>query len=550
MKNIKNIIIFSAASLLAVGCAEERESSFMVDKPESAALYEQLSSYDVLKSYLPEGGMKVAAAMTHDQFTAKGTMYSLAVNNFTAISPAAYMNMAGNMTTDGVVDASKLQALADEANASGIEAFGPTIISHRNQLGSYIRGLYADVYVPGEKLNYNDLVEDFESSPSVSLTSGGTVEIVDDPDDGKSGKVIHVNKAKRSFAKISIKLPEGRTLGDYDKICYHVRINKGIQQQLYFGINDNATVSYGLTAKKLGCELNKWNKDGVNFDMSKLNLSEDDRKLNEFTLVTGLSVASTSCEYWIDNIKFVADHELPGTTIVKTPEERAAIVTDVLNTWTKGVMKAASGYIKAFDLVEDPMSDDDSEMLRLVPGETEEAGETVADDEYYYSETLGEDYVNKVAALVRENAIDADGNKVAVKLFVSEGGLEQGNKCDRLVQQLRKWESIDGISVKLALNCSDNAADNAAAIDNLKQMFGKLAASGKLVRIASLDVNNNDNAAGFISDIVKAFIACIPATQRYGITLPVTEGDKAGLWTAGYNRTLTYKGAVEALSGK
>lgn len=539
----KNYIIYLAASLLMVGCAEERESGFMVDKPESATLYEQLSAYDVLKSYLPEGEMKVAAAMAQEQFTAKGTMYSLAVNNFTAISPVAYMNMAGNMTTEGVVDASKLQALADEANASGIEAFGPTIISHRNQLGSYIRGLYADVYVPGDKVEFNDLVEDFESSPSVSLTSAGTIEVVDDPD-GKSGKVIHVNKAKKSFTKISIKLPEGRTLGDYDKICYHVRVNKGIYQQLNFGINDNTPVPYGSTAQGLGCEVNKWNKDGVNFDMLKLNLSEDEKKLNEFTLVTGLNVASTSCEYWIDNIKFVADHELPGTTIVKTPEERAAIVTDVLNTWTQGVMKAASGYIKSFDLVEDPMSDDDSEMLRPV------SEESVADDEYYYNEYLGEDYVDKVAALVRENAVDAEGNKVAVKLFVSESNLDQGNKCDRLVQQLKKWESIDGISVKLALNCSDNATENTATIDNLKQMFGKLAASGKLIRIASLDVNNNGNAASFISDIVKAFIACVPAAQRHSITLPVTEGEKAGLWTAGYNRTLTYKGAIEALSGK
>lgn len=539
----KNYIIYLAASLLMVGCAEERESGFMVDKPESATLYEQLSSYDVLKSYLPEGEMKVAAAIAQEQFTAKGTMYSLAVNNFTAISPVAYMNMAGNMTTDGVVDASKLQALADEANASEIEAFGPTIISHRNQLGSYIRGLYADVYVPGDKVEFSDLVEDFESSPSVSLTSAGTIEVVDDPD-GKSGKVIHVNKAKKSFAKISIKLPEGRTLGDYDKICYHVRINKGIYQQLNFGINDNTPVPYGSTAQGMGCEVNKWNKDGVNFEMSKLNLSEDEKKLNEFTLVTGLSVASTSCEYWIDNIKFVADHELPGTTIVKTPEERAVIVTDVLNTWTQGVMKAASGYIKAFDLVEDPMSDDDSEMLRQVPAET------VADDEYYYNEYLGEDYVNKVAALVRENALDADGNKVSVKLFVSECGLEQGNKCDRLVQQLKKWESIDGISVKLALNCSDNATENDATIENLKQMFGKLATSGKLIRIASLDVNNNDNTAEFLSDIVKAFIAKVPAAQRHSVTLPVIEGSNAGLWDSGYNRTLTYKGAVEALSGK
>lgn len=539
----KNYIIYLAASLLMVGCAEERESGFMVDKPESATLYEQLSSYDVLKSYLPEGEMKVAAAIAQEQFTAKGTMYSLAVNNFTAISPVAYMNMAGNMTTDGVVDASKLQALADEANASEIEAFGPTIISHRNQLGSYIRGLYADVYVPGDKVEFSDLVEDFESSPSVSLTSAGTIEVVDDPD-GKSGKVIHVNKAKKSFAKISIKLPEGRTLGDYDKICYHVRINKGIYQQLNFGINENTPVPYGSTAQGMGCEVNKWNKDGVNFEMSKLNLSEDEKKLNEFTLVTGLSVASTSCEYWIDNIKFVADHELPGTTIVKTPEERAAIVTDVLNTWTQGVMKAASGYIKAFDLVEDPMSDDDSEMLRQVPAET------VADDEYYYNEYLGEDYVNKVATLVRENALDADGNKVSVKLFVSECGLEQGNKCDRLVQQLKKWESIDGISVKLALNCSDNATENDATIENLKQMFGKLATSGKLIRIASLDVNNNDNTAEFLSDIVKAFIAKVPAAQRHSVTLPVIEGSNAGLWDSGYNRTLTYKGAVEALSGK
>lgn len=539
----KNYIIYLATSLLMVGCAEERESDFMVEKPESAVLYEQLSSYDVLKNYIPEGGMKVAAAMAQDQFTAKGAMYSLAVNNFNALSPSAYMNMAANMTEDGVVDASKLQALAEEAKASGIDAFGPVIISHRNQLGNHIRSLYADEYIPGDPVKYNDLVEDFESSPTVSLTSAGTIEIVDDPE-GKNGKVVHVNKAKKSFAKINIKLPEGRTLGDYDNICYHIRINKGVYQQLNFGINDKTPVPYGSTAQNLGCEVNKWNKDGVSFDMSKLNLTEEEKKLNEFTLVTGLNVASTSCEYWIDNIKFVADHQLPGTTIVKTPEERAEIVENFLNNWISGVMKSAAGYINAFDIVEDPMSDSDTEMLRPVPSET------IAAEEYYYNETLGDEYVNKVAALVRENAVDTAGNKVAVKLFVSEYGLEQGNKCDRLVEQLKKWSEVDGISVKLTLTCSDDAAENTATINSLKQMFGKLATSGKLIRIASLDVNNGDKAADFISAIVKAFKDGVPSAQRHSMTLPVIEGNNAGLWTSGYNRTIIYKGVVEALSDK
>ena len=82
MNNMNNkSIFFLAASLLMVGCAEERESDFMVEKPASVAEYEKLSAYEPLTACAPQG-LKIATVLTPSEYTSKQTIYSLAIANF------------------------------------------------------------------------------------------------------------------------------------------------------------------------------------------------------------------------------------------------------------------------------------------------------------------------------------------------------------------------------------------------------------------------------------------------------------------------------------
>lgn len=554
-------IIYLAASLLAVGCAEERESDFMVEKPASVEITEQLSQYDVLKNCLNDASMKVAVGMKSTDFTAKGTLYSLAVNNFNAVAPLAEFSMEANMTDDGTVSVSNLRNFAEEADESGLEAFGPVIISHTGQKGAMIRNLYADIYIPGKHVEGEDLIQDFEGfelgDSDFKFTGAGTAKIEEDPK-GQSGKVIHAYGANGgSFVKIPVKLPEGKTLGDYDQITYDIFVySGGWGWGVHFGINDSAPVNSGKGPFGWGCPDKAWGRGNIVYELSNLNLTDEQKALNEFYFATG--PATGSGEYLIDNVKLFVNRDLPGTTIIKTQEEKEAIVDSVLNVWTKPLLASTQGIVKAWDVVAYPMSDNDSEMLRT--------NASPAANEYYYNDILGDNYLRRVIAQVRENAVDSVGNKVNVKLFVRENNLLSGNKCDRLVSQIKQWEAdgtkIDGISADLSLAYSASTAK--ADVAAVAAMLKKLAASGHAVKIASLEITMADGTpanalsvteqwkvASFANSIIRAYLDNVPQPQRYGITLsqPIS-GQKVGLWSSDYNRTIPYSGVATALKGE
>lgn len=565
----KKSILFLAISLLAVGCAEERVSDFCVDKPASIDMNNFLNSYDVLKNYVPQNDMLLTMAIKPEDFTAKNTLYSLAISNFNAVAVKEKVNMATNMNDDGTTDLMTLSSFAEEADASGLKIIGPAVVSHRNQKGKQLRSLYDDVYIPGEHIEGEVVIQDFEGfelgDDKFNFTGAGNAKIENDPK-GKSGKVIHAYGANSgSFVKIPVKLPEGKTLGDYDNISFDMFVYAGgWGWGVHFGINDNEPVNSGKGPFGWGCPDHDWGRGTITYELSNLNLSDADKQLNEFYFVTG--PATGSGEYLIDNVKLYVNRDLPGQIIVKTPEERTAIVDEWVGNWTKALMASSVGRIDTWDVVEDPMSDNDDEMLRM--------STSPADDEYYYNEYLGNDYVRNIVTKMRENAIDTTGTPIAIKTFVNEYGLEKGNKCDRLIKQISEWDSqgtvIDGIGVKLFLEYNTDELQQANNESAIRTMLKKLAATGKLIRISALDVRMIDNGvqvasadiseadqfriSAFINKVIRMYMTEIPAPQRYALTLwsPIenSNAQNVGLWNSGFNRKITYTGVATALSGK
>lgn len=563
----KKSILFLAVSLLAVGCAEERVSDFCVDKPASIDMNNFLNSYDVLKNYVPQNDMLLTMAIKPEDITAKTTMYSLALSNFNAVAVKEKVNMATNMNDDGTTDLMTLSSFAEEADASGLKIIGPAVVSHRNQKGKLLRSLYDDIYIPGEHVEGEVLIQDFEGfelgNDNFKFTGAGNAKIEEDPK-GVSGKVIHAYGANSgSFVKIPVKLPEGKTLGDYDNISFDMFVYAGgWGWGVHFGINDNEPVNSGKGPFGWGCPDHDWGRGTITYELSNLNLSDADKQLNEFYFATG--PATGSGEYLIDNVKLFVNRDLPGTTIVKTPEERTAIVDEWVGNWTEALMASSVGRIDAWDVVEDPMSDDDNEMLRM--------NTSPADDEYYYNEYLGSNYVRNIVAKMHDNAVDTAGNKMAIKVFVNEYNLEKGNKCNRLIKQINEWDSqgtvIDGIGVKLFLEYNTDEAQQADNELAIGEMLKRLAATGKLIRISALDVCMIDNGvqvasadiseadqfriSAFINKVIRMYMTEIPAPQRYALTLwsPVDNAQNVGLWNSGFNRKITYTGVATALSGK
>ncbi|MGM9697783.1 MAG: endo-1,4-beta-xylanase [Prevotella sp.] len=562
----KNSIIYLAASLLMVGCAEERESNFMVEKPASTVMYDFLSSLPSLKEMAADKNTQIALSLPSSDYTNKGTNYSLAISNFTAVTPTGDFSMLTRMEDDGKVNASELFTLGETAAANGMSVFGPTIITHTGQRGAQMRELMADIFLEGEPCRDKDNVMDFEDMAiGTKLPTNGNkcaAVVVANPDG--EGNVLHITTtATKAYPVFEINVPKNRTLADYEMIAFDLYTNAaGVKAIFNTQYNDEKAVNTGLP-NAVGCVADKWNKETYVIGLrSKLRLTEEKMAVTSFKLTMGSSLKNA--DYYIDNIKLIQDHRLPGTLIVKTPEEKAAIVDSCMNVWISGLVGSPKGYVKDWTIVKNPMSDNDGEMLRVAP-------DSIPDDEMYYQDYLTDNYVRNAVKHAREAAVDTAGNKTTIKLFVEEYGLTEGTKFDRLKQQIAQWEAdgtkIDGIYTTLHLNYYTDAtmqAENAAAVN---VFIGKLAATGKLIKLdtsvrvvsngstvaaANLTEDQQFAAAKYFNSVIRTLKEKVGG-NLYALVFSAFENSNnqnIGLWDGSYNRKINYAGVANALAGK
>jgi GH35 family endo-1,4-beta-xylanase len=143
------------------------------------------------------------------------------------------------------------------------------------------------------------------------------------------------------------------------------------------------------------------------------------------------------------------------------------------------------------------------------------------------------------------------------KLYIGMGGLvENPAMCQQLVTYMQAIEAqgarVDGIAVNIEANTETTN------IEYVRQMFKQLAATGKLVRIADLQVTIGDGVktddiaeqqlrqqSTLMTEVLKAYSSEVPDSQRGGVTLHQTLDTvlPLGLWNRNYERKHAY-GAV------
>ncbi|WP_072402626.1 endo-1,4-beta-xylanase [Flaviramulus basaltis] len=261
--------------------------------------------------------------------------------------------------------------------------------------------------------------------------------------------------------------------------------------------------------------------------------------------------------YYIDDI-ILSSGEVETasepTIVEKTEEEKAEIIGDALESWISQMVGHYKNDVHAWDVVNEPMKEGGS----LRDGNIAE----LADDEFYWVKYLGQDYAVTAFKLARQY-----GNPDDV-LFINDYNLESSlAKCDGLIEYANYIESqgatVDGIGTQMHISSTSDR-------DNIVEMFKKLAASGKLIKISELDVRLGTNAPTndqlaeqsdmykFVIDMYKEHI---PVSQQYGITIwgisdSVEEhefwlpDESPCLWDADYNRKHAYKGAADGFAGR
>jgi endo-1,4-beta-xylanase len=287
------------------------------------------------------------------------------------------------------------------------------------------------------------------------------------------------------------------------------------------------------------------------------------------TGTVAFNLGKNATTYYFDNIKLTKYNADGGGAqeIEKTPQEKAEIIGGELERWISGMLAITKGFVKAWDVVNEPMSDwpDPSQLKTGV-------GKELAADEFYWQDYLGKDYAVMAINLARQYGESDD------ILFINDYGLEGADqkKCLGLIGYVDYVESkgakVDGIGTQMHVTLGQTS------MEGIRAMFTNLAATGKLVKVSELDMGyrregasenvktselTNDERkamADFYRDIVAAYFELVPAAQRYGITIwsPLDSpdnsswraGEPIGLWDRKYNRTHSFGGVANGLAGK
>ncbi len=267
--------------------------------------------------------------------------------------------------------------------------------------------------------------------------------------------------------------------------------------------------------------------------------------------------------YYIDDIK-VIEKTLTRSSITfrsgpiivdKTDEEKAQIIGEAMENWISQMVGHYKNDVHAWDVVNEPMND--AGQLRSGKNVTE-----LAADEFYWQDYLGKDYAVTAFKLARQYGSPTD------KLFINDYGLENSlAKCDGLIEYVTYIESkgaqVDGIGTQMHLSLSSDTT-------KIAQMFQKLAATGKLIKVSEMDIQIGTASptieqyaqqAALYKYVADMYMKYIPAEQRYGITVwSVSDNadehvnwlpnDAPCLWDKDYQRKHAYKGFADGLAGR
>lgn len=398
------------------------------------------------------------------------------------------------------------------------------------------------------------VVADFEGDDlgiTYPMTNGGSGTVVTDPQG--SSKVLNI-KGAQTHPQFEVTLPPGVNLGHCTTVTLDFlgtgstgRFGAGMRMS----VNGGALAAYGSPAS-FGAADNVWLREMIKLPVESLNLTEAQKKLNSFTLAVGSGTGTAN--YYIDNV--TVDWKVTGDLIVeKTPEQKNEIITAELERWIAGMMEVSKEYVKAWDVVNEPM--DDGSPYELKTG----VGKTLSPDEFYWQDYMGKDYAVKAFELAREY-----GNTNDI-LFINDYNLEYNlDKCRGLIEYVEYIESkgvtVDGIGTQMHISTTTSK-------DNIVEMFELLAATGKLIKISELDIGVGVKTTAATDEhyiaqaemykfVVEKYLEIIPAAQRYGITIwsprdsPENSGWRAGepigLWTEdGRIRKRAYAAVAEGL---
>ena len=575
MKRIVNKLFAFSCLLLAVSCADYNDLGGFKAEPDPSYT-DEYANLDPVKDYInrtanPNMSMETSMALT--TYNKQGLEHSVAVTNFDGVAfgytfmPDKYVSKKGYMNFMALKDA------LSHSETIGYKVYGSPIVANEQQSDEWFGALTAPVEI--SVLPINDVDLDYSTVDEFTGTSlRGKPVIVKNFDD--KGNALKIPKKSKVYIIEGFPID----LQGYYTVTFTVRgykDDKKTEMEKEENINctfADSLVNTGkdkdgkLIAKNFTIRPGGWQTVKVEWSPSKA--ATQGYLMIEGNLNTILYIRNVHVEHTPDNHR------------EQTKQEKNDTIQYALRKWCDGLMQANAGYIKSFDLVDKPLG------TTVLEGVTYE-GENVLDLKHSDEKIFWQDYLEEggksgselYAATVSKVAKAAfeshGGNPEELKFFISETGLEKPQRLSSLKYWINVWESngakIDGINGELNLTYSEDATTQAANEAALKTFFGKLAATGKLIRLSNFDIKYEDAdgapvaadkitkdqrqaLANYHARVINAYMTLIPAAQQAGLckgNFFDTSSDPVGLWSKAANgdyiRNATYEAFCKALGG-
>ena len=563
MKKIYKIVPFAAFLITLASCTESHLLSYDVEKPVTITNQEEIDAYSDLKTYVDRvanPNFKLGVGMSLSDYTSKSIMYRLANKNFDEITLGYEMKHGAIVQSNGSLDLDNVNELLKTAQEANVSVFGHTLCWHSNQNATYLNKLIApDVLSttgPGwDLIMENNFETDNSSNYQINsgLTSSYTAAGQGANGTGRALKLTNASVRTNEWdAQLYIKFSPAVQVGEKYRLTMDVRADVTASSPTQAQFNPGGyrhwdffgSVPYTTT----------WTTY-----TKEITIIEQMKDCNTIAFNLG----KTASSFYYDNVK-IEKYNATGSiqTQAKTPEQKKTIITEALDHWITGMVTNCAPYVKAWDVVNEPMSDWPNQYeLKTGVGKT-----NMAADEFYWQDYLGKDYAVEAFRLAR---LHGNPNDI---LFINDYGLEGGgDKCNGLIQYVNyiesKGQKVDGIGTQMHVTLGETT------MEGIRTMLTKLAATGKLVKISELDMGikvgidivKTENVTSdqlqqmsdFYKQIVEAYFNIVPAAQRYGITQwAATDspdksswrgGEPIGLWNLNYTRKPAYAGFAEGL---
>ena len=578
------------------------------------AVKEVLANYDDIKAYAEENhpNMTLGLGIGMNIYMGEDGRRELSRDNFQMITWGNAMKMDAIVKNNGSLNFANLDPALDALQEDGMKLYGHNFIWHTQQNQTYLKSLIAPKMVIDsgdddkcENIVTNSGFEDGNDSGwngwshySRSVVSGGhdsDYALKCAMDDQTS-----VNYDCQLWWSLSQPLEEGVTYyyGFWVKSPDNISVQLIGQNSSYSGLYKK-TVTAG--SDWTFCE-GEFTYDGNPADVIRI----------------GLQFGGTpNSVIWVDDFKFgpkkdqtssskrfyAAKRRAGGISYeYKTPEEKAAVLTDAMEAWIKGMAEHLNekGIVPVgYDVINEAIADGSNKPRGydgVFGGSVNDGdGNVVYDKEpqegeeynglnlnwgsgHFYWGYYVPDYAVKAFQFARQYL------PAETKLFYNDYNLETSpGKLAAVVDFVNKIDAdngspiVDGIGSQMHITLSgtnDDADNNNAKVAQLREqvdaMFQTLAATGKLVRVTELDISlgtSSPSAAQYKAQsdafrtVFESYFENVPEAQQSGITIwSLTDaedeheywlkGQTPNLFDAKFKRKWAYKGVCDALAGE